>query len=214
VNVVRDGAETRVRAARVIAAGGVIAFRTDTFYGFGADPFNRDALNRVNELKGRDGKPILVVISDEDSVERFVAHRSELFNAVARRHWPGALTLVAEARREVPEELTAGSNTIGLRLPDDEDVRSFVRAVGGALTATSANLAGEPPASTAEEVARAFPTGLDLIVDGGPSRADKPSTVLALDGPEPRLIREGAVTRSALEETFKMLGVKIYNGRP
>lgn len=209
MNVVRDGAETRERAARVIAAGGVLAFRTDTFYGLGADPFNRDALNRVNELKGRDGKPILIVISDEESVERFIAQRSELFDVVARQYWPGALTLVAEAEREVPLELTAGSSTIGLRLPDDEDVRSFVRAMGGALTATSANLAGEPPASTAEEVAHSFPTGLDLIVDGGPSRGDKPSTVLALDGPEPRLIREGAIARSELEETFRGFGVKF-----
>jgi L-threonylcarbamoyladenylate synthase len=207
--LVQDGAETRERAARVIAAGGVLAFRTDTFYGLGADPFNRDALNRVNELKGRDGKPILVVVSDEESVERFIAHRSELFDAVARQYWPGALTLVAEAKREVPLELTAGSNTIGLRLPDDEDVRAFVRATGGALTATSANRAGEPPASTAEEVARSFPTGLDLIVDAGPSRGDKPSTVLALDGPKPRLIREGAVTRSELEETFRALGLQL-----
>lgn len=193
----------------MIAAGGVLAFRTDTFYGLGADPFNRDALRRVNELKGRDGKPILVVVSDEESVERFIANKSRLFDAITRRHWPGALTLVVEAKREVPLELTAGSNTVGLRLPDDEEVRSFVRATGGALTATSANLAGEPPASSAEEVARSFPTGLDLIVDGGPSRGDKPSTVLALDGNEPRLIREGAVTRSDLEETFRALGVKI-----
>jgi L-threonylcarbamoyladenylate synthase len=206
VSLFRDSAETRERAARVIAAGGVLAFRTDTFYGLGADPFNRAALGRVNDLKGRDGKPILVVLSDEESVERFIAHRSELFDAVARQYWPGALTLVAEAKREVPEELTAGSNTIGLRLPDDEDVRAFVRAVGGALTATSANLAGEPPASSAEEVARSFPTGLDLIVDGGPSRGDKPSTVLALNGPEPRLIREGAVTRKDLEKTLWTIG--------
>lgn len=193
----------------MIAAGGVIAFRTDTFYGLGADPFNRDALNRINELKGRDGKPILVVVSDEDVVERFIANKSQLFDAVVRRHWPGALTLVAEAKREVPPELTAGSNTIGLRLPDDEDVRSFVRAAGGALTATSANPAGGTPASSAAEVARSFPKGLDLIVDGGPSRGEKPSTVLSLDGPEPRLIREGAVSRSDLEETFRALGVKI-----
>lgn len=209
MSVVRDSAETRERAARVIAAGGVLAFRTDTFYGLGADPFNRDALRRLNDLKGRDGKPILVVLGDEDAVERFVANRSQLFDAIARRHWPGALTLVAEAKPNVPEELTAGSGTVGLRLPDDEDVRAFVRASGGALTATSANLAGEPPARSAAEVARAFPSGLDLIVDGGPSRMDKPSTVLALDEPRPRVIREGAVSRGELEETFRKLGVEI-----
>lgn len=206
---VQDNEDTRSRAAQVIAGGGVVAFRTDTFYGLGADPFNREALRRVNSLKGRDGgKPILIVISDADEAERFI-NRSPRFNAVSARHWPGALTIVVEAKSEVPEELTAGSGTVGLRLPDDEMVRSFIRACGGALTATSANLAGEPPASLAEEVAQSFPAGLDLIVDGGAARGDKPSTVLDLSGPRIRLIREGAVSRIALQETLRELGEEI-----
>src|SRR5207253_3551405 len=102
--------------------------------------------------------------------------------AVSSRYWPGALTIVVSARPEVPEDLTAGSGTIGLRLPDDEAVRLFLRTSGGALTATSANLAGGPPARTAEEVAHAFPSGLDLIIDGGEYLGDKPSTVLDLSG--------------------------------
>ncbi len=209
LNSIQDGEEARERAAQVIAAGGVIAFRTDTFYGLGADPFNREALSRVNSLKGRDGgKPILVVISNADEAERFV-NRSPRFNTVSNRHWPGALTIVAQAKPEVPDELTAGSRTVGLRLPDDETVRSFIRACGGALTATSANLAGEPPARSAEEVAQAFPADLDLIVDGGAARGDKPSTVLDLSGQHIRLIREGAVSRTVLQETLRELGEEI-----
>lgn len=207
---VQDNDETRLRAAQVIAAGGVIAFRTDTFYGLGADPFNREALSRVNSLKGRDaGKPILIVISDAGEAERFV-NGSPRFNAVSTRHWPGALTIVVKAKPEVPIELTAGSGTIGLRLPDDEDVRAFIRVCGGALTATSANLAGESPARTAEEVARSFPIDLDLIVDGGAARGDKPSTVLDLSGQQLRLIREGALSRAQLKETLSEIdGVEI-----
>lgn len=204
--IVKESEEAQRLAADVIGRGGVLAFRTDTFYGLGADPFNRDALQRINELKGRDGKPILVVISEASKAERFMAQRSKLFEAVCERHWPGALTIVVRARMELPDELTAASGTIGLRLPDDDEVRSFIRSTGGALTATSANLAGEPPARTAEEVARSFPAGLDLIVDGGTARTDKPSTVLDLSGGNPRLIREGAVERSRLEETLRDLG--------
>ena|ERR1044071_89766 len=205
----QDGEEARARAAQIIADGGVVAFRTDTFYGLGADPFNREALRRVNNLKGRDGgKPILVVISDADEAGRFI-NQSPRFNAVSTRHWPGALTIVVEAKPEVPGELTAGSGTVGLRLPDDETVRSFIRACGGALTATSANLAGAPPARIAEEVAHSFPAGLDLIVDGGAARGDKPSTVLDLSGPQIRLIREGAVSRAELQETLRELGEEI-----
>jgi L-threonylcarbamoyladenylate synthase len=111
-----------------------------------------------------------------------------------------------KVRREVSGELTAGSGTIGLRLPLDEKVRSLVRACGGALTATSANLAGEPPARTAEEVRRAFPTGLDLVVDGGTASVDKPSTVIDLSGTNVRLIREGIITRSELNLSLSKLG--------
>ena len=207
--IVKDGEEARERARSVIADGGVIAFRTDTFYGLGADPFNRDALRRVNELKGRDGKPILVVISDEHEAERFISNRTTLFDAVSARHWPGALTIVVQARPEVPDELTAGSGTVGLRLPDDEAVCSFIRACGGALTATSANLAGEPPARTTEEVKRSFPIALDLIIDGGLAQGDKPSTVLDVSGSHVRLIREGAISRQVLEMTINELGAEI-----
>jgi L-threonylcarbamoyladenylate synthase len=162
-------------------------------------------------LKGRDGvgKPVLVVVSDRSEAERFILCSSPLFNLVSERHWPGALTIVVKARPEVPHELTAGTRTIGLRLPDDSEVRALLSACGGALTATSANLAGEPPARTAQEVANAFPTALDLIVDGGASTGDKPSTVLDLSGEHPRMIREGAVLRSQLQETLRVCGEEI-----
>lgn len=206
--IVADDEKGRERAAGVIAHGGLIAFRTDTFYGLGVDPSNRKAIARLKDLKGRDDqKPILVVISDTAIVERFIERRTEILDAVSQEHWPGPLTIVMKAKREISDELTAGSGTIGLRLPNDERVRALVRACGGALTATSANLSGEPPARTAEEVMRAFPAGLDLIVDGGAASVDKPSTVVDLSGTNIRLIREGVVTRGELSLTLSKLGV-------
>jgi L-threonylcarbamoyladenylate synthase len=203
---------TRDLAARAIAAGGVLAFRTDTFYGLGADPFNPVAVRKIFALKGRgDGKPLLVIISDAWVAERLIAAQSKLFDEFAARHWPGPITLVGKARGEIPFELTAGTGTVGVRLPDDEQVRDFVRAMGGTLTATSANPAGQPAARTAREVASYFPTGLDLIVDSGPGTSHLPSTVLDVSGPNPRLIREGAVERIALEETLRALGAQFKN---
>lgn len=179
-------------AARVVYNGGVIGFRTDTFYGLGVDPFNRQALNKIRDLKGReDGKPILVLISDAIEADRFISERSNLFEIASTRHWPGALTLVLKARDDIPDELTAGTGTIGVRLPDDTDVRALVRACGGALTATSANPAGATPARTATEVAKYFPVGVDLIIDGGEALSDQPSTILDVCGVVPRVIREG-----------------------
>jgi L-threonylcarbamoyladenylate synthase len=204
-----DSLDTRARAGRIVAAGGLAAFRTDTFYGIGADPFNPEALAALNALKGRDGKPILVLVGDSEAAWRLVSHGTRAFDALASRHWPGALTLVAAARAEVPELLTAGTGTVGVRLPDDAEARAIVRACGGVLTATSANPAGDAPARTAAEVARYFPRGLGLIIDGGAARSELPSTVLDVSGSRPRLIREGVVTRTQLEETFRIEGIEL-----
>lgn len=195
-----DNEETRKDAASLVAAGGIIAFRTDTFYGLGADPFNPNAIKKIRELKGREeSKPILLLISDDGEVDRFI-QQSEFFKLVARKHWPAALTLIGMARPEVSRELTAGTNSLGIRLPDDEDVRAFVRGCGGSLTATSANLSGEPPARTAREVEKYFPAGIDLIVDAGEVTATEASTVLDVSGAEARIVREGAISRAELKE--------------
>lgn len=199
-----DSETTWPEAARIISTGGLLAFRTDTFYGLGADPLNREAVAKIRELKGReDNKPILLLISDMDQVDRFVGERSGIFGLIAVGHWPAPLTLIGPANPELSTELTAGTQTIGVRLPDDQSVRGLVRTCGGALTATSANISGKAPARTAQEVEDCFPTGIDLIIDGGQVTATEPSTVLDLTGPKPRLIREGAMPRSSLADVFK-----------
>jgi L-threonylcarbamoyladenylate synthase len=201
--IVEDNPVARAQAAAIISRGGIVAFRTDTFYGLGADPFNQQAVLAIRKLKGREeAKPILVLIGDAQDLDRFIAQRSALFDRVCERHWPGPLTLIGRARDELPEELTAGTGTIGLRLPDDEGARELVRACGGALTATSANLSGQPPARTAREVELYFPNGIDLIIDGGAVTATQASTVVDLRGPKPLIIREGAIAREKLQESF------------
>lgn len=202
-----DGLEARRNADEIIRRGGIVAFKTDTFYGLGVDPRNESAVKALVELKGREaGKPILVIVSDAEQIDRFITHRSAIFDEVAARFWPGPLTLVGEARDDLPEELTAGIGTIGVRLPNDEAVLELVRTCGGALTATSANVSGAPPARSVSEVQQQFPSGIDLIIDGGEVTVTEPSTVLDLSSNVPRLIREGAVTRGSLRSSLPALG--------
>src|SRR5229473_6347613 len=119
-------------AAEIIARGGVIAFRTDTFYGLGADPFNRNAVQLIKQLKGRDDqKPILIMVSDRAAVTRFIPAPTPNFSLLAEKFWPGPLTLIGQAAVGVPEEITAGTKTIGVRLPGDDRVRALVRSCGG-----------------------------------------------------------------------------------
>ena len=192
--ITRHTDESIETAAVLIKRGGVIAFRTDTFYGLGADPFNREAVQRIKHLKGREEKkPILIVISDQDQVTRFINTPSPAFNRLMRGFWPGALTLIGKAWDGVPEEISAATNTVGVRLPNDDKVRALVRSCGGALTATSANPSRYTPAATAQEVHNYFGEDVDLIIDGGEAQTDLPSTVVDVSGDEPRLIREGVI---------------------
>lgn len=189
-----------MRAAQVIANGGVIAFRTDTFYGLGADPFNAAAVERIRELKGREeNKPILLLISDLEQVERLIAERSESFVRAAEKFWPGPLTIIGRAVSGLAPAITAGTGTAGVRLPADENVRELVRECGGVLTATSANPSGREPGRSAAEVASYFSHGLDLIIDGGEVTATEPSTVLDATVSPPRVVRAGAISREQLD---------------
>ena len=183
------------RAADVITRGGVIAFRTDTFYGLGADPFNEPAVEKIKELKGReDGKPILLLISGLEQLQRVISQRSVAFDLLAERFWPGPLTIVATAVPQLPAGITAGTKTVGVRLPDDDKVCALVRGCGGILTATSANPSGSSPARTAADVHGYFGERIELILDGGAAKSDQPSTGIDVTAPDVKLIREGVIS--------------------
>jgi L-threonylcarbamoyladenylate synthase len=127
-----------------------------------------------------------------------------IFEKASRFFWPGPITLVTRANPAVPVEITAGTGTIGIRLPADSTVRDLVRQCGGVLTATSANLAGQPPATSATEVLDQFDQLLDLVVDGGEVTVNEPSTVLDITTYPVRLIREGAIGRDVIETVFEV----------
>ena len=193
--------ESSLREARdVVRGGGVIAFPTETFYGLGVDPFNVQAVRRLYDLKGRSPQtsPILVLIRSRDELQALVSEITPAAERLMQAYWPGPLTLVFRAAAAVPSVLTAGTGTIGVRLPAYPDVQRVLEVVGGPLTGTSANRSGQPPATTADEVERAFGTEIDLVVNGGPTPGGLPSTVVDTTVSPPRLIREGRVSQAAL----------------
>jgi L-threonylcarbamoyladenylate synthase len=204
--IISHTAESLPVVTDVISHGDVIAFRTDTFYGLGADPFNQSAIQKIKQLKGReDNKPILVLISDRDQISRLISNRSKAFDALVERFWPGPLTIIGEAVPELSSELTAGTNTVGIRLPDDDKVRALLLACGGALTGTSANQSGQPPARTAAEAEKYFGDLIDLIIDDGAARTDKPSTVVDATKDSIELIREGVIPWAEIQSALRQL---------
>lgn len=193
--------ELRARIASVAEAlrrGGIAAYPTETYYGLGALARDAGAVARLVLAKGRpDGKPLPLVAADRAQVEE-VAALSGPAARLAEAFWPGPLTLVLPARPGLPAPVTAGTGTAGVRIPGSEIARALALGAGGPLVATSANPSGEPPPARAEDLSPALRALLDGVLDCGPTPGGPPSTVVALDGAEARLVRAGAVPFSRI----------------
>jgi len=180
-------------AAAVLERGGVVAFPTETFYGLGAAALDRAALRRVFELKRRpETKPVLLLV-DSIAMAETVGEVSAQARTLMSRHWPGALTLVLRARPGVPQDVTAGTGTVGVRLSPHPVARGLVGALGAPVTAPSANPSGLEPPTTASAVLAYFGDAVDLVLDGGPTAGGEASTVLDTTVEPPRVLRRGAV---------------------
>lgn len=192
-------AEALRRVAEVVAAGGVVAYPTETYYGLGADPHQPRALAAVLELKGRPmAQPLLLVLSDAGQLKPWVSHVPGPLEALARRFWPGPLTVVLPAAAGLPEALTGGRGTVALRVSSHPVARALVRSCGTPLTGTSANRTGAPAARTAAAVEASF--GGDVsILDGGTTPGGPASTLLDLSVTPHRILRPGPVTAAAIE---------------
>lgn len=194
-------------AADIVRGGGIIAFPTETFYGLGACPFDARAVQRIVDLKGRSLRagPVLVLIRSRADLAALVSEITPAAERLMEACWPGPLTLVFRAAEAVPSVLTAGTGTIGVRLPAHPDVQRLLEAVGGPLTGTSANRSGRPPATTAEDIDRALGDGVDVILNGGPTPGGLPSTVVDTTVDPPRLLREGRVSTASLRSVINSL---------
>jgi L-threonylcarbamoyladenylate synthase len=182
------------RCRNVISRGGVVAYPTDTFYGLGVDPKNPAAVKRLYEIKGRKAnQPILILITKADDVKKWTAEINPTSENLMKMFWPGPLTLVFKARDDVLRELTAGTGTIGLRVPGNELTRSLLDFLGIALTGTSANVSGGSSPQTAEEAAASLGDTVDLILDGGRTAGGRPSTVVDVSTGQPIVLREGVL---------------------
>ena len=197
----RDLSEPSLReAAGIVRGGGIIAFPTETFYGLGACPFDDRAVQRIADLKGRSLRtaPILVLIRSRADLDALVSEITPAAERLMAACWPGPLTIVFRASGAVPSVLTAGTGTIGVRLPAHPDVQRLLEAVGGPLTGTSANRTGQPPATTVDDVERALGGGVDAILGGGTTPGGLPSTVVDTTVTPIRVIREGRVPTAAV----------------
>jgi len=201
------------RAADALRRGDLVALPTETVYGLAANAFDAGAVQRIFAAKGRPAhNPIIVHVCDLAMARRCARTWPRLADELAASFWPGPLTLVLPRHAEIPDIVTAGGDTVGIRWPSHPIVQAVIRACGFPLAAPSANRSNEVSPTNAEHVARSLGDQISLIVDGGQSQIGIESTVLDLTASPPRLLRPGMIHEESLLAVTRALDVRGPRG--
>ncbi|MGE5592784.1 MAG: L-threonylcarbamoyladenylate synthase [Betaproteobacteria bacterium] len=193
------------RAAEVIRAGGLVAFPTETVYGLGADGLSARAVERIFTAKGRpQDNPLILHVAAPEDARRVVLGVPPSAKTLMERFWPGPLTLVLPKRPEVPDEVSAGLATVGVRMPDNTIALTLIAESGVPIAAPSANASGRPSPTSADHVIADLAGRIEMILDGGPTSVGVESTVVDMTSNPPTVLRPGGVT---VEELREVLGV-------
>jgi L-threonylcarbamoyladenylate synthase len=180
-------------ASRIVRNGGLVVYPTETVYGLGCDPLNVEAVKRVFQVKGDRKKPLPILASSIEHIEK-VAYLSEGPKRIAAKFWPGPLTLVLNKKPFLPDIVTCNQNSVGVRIPKHNVAIRLIQLSNGLLVGTSANKTGKEPPQTAEEATKQIGKEVDAILDGGPTSFGISSTLVDFTSAKPRLLREGPIS--------------------
>ena len=190
-------------AAAFIKRGEVVAIPTDTFYSLSTDPFNLAAIERVFKVKGRpEHRALPILVNSIEQAVTLVRDAPDLFFVLARKFWPGALTLVVQSTRRLPLKVTGNSGRVALRWANSRVTTALIEAVGGPITGTSANLSDHPSCTNAQQIVEQLGDRLPLILDGGETGATLASTIVRIDGNEWNIARRGAIPNAQIEKAL------------
>ena len=198
--------ENIIKTAEILKSGGLAAIPTETVYGLAADALNGEAVAKIFAAKGRPmDNPLIVHVAEFEDIERFALVREipEAAKKLAKVFWPGPLTIIMKKGGVIPDEVSAGLDTVAIRLPSHPSARAIIKAADTPLAAPSANLSGSPSPTTAQHVMNDMDGKIDAVFDGGACGVGVESTVITLAEDTPRLLRPGKVT---LEELREVLG--------
>lgn len=184
--------------------GYIIAYPTETFYGFGAKYDRENSLKRICEIKKRQkDKAMPLIIGDGKLLPLIAKSVNRKAKLLMDRFWPGPLTLILPAKENVSRYITASTGNVAVRIPGESFALNLARAINFPITATSANLSGMPPARDADAVIRYFRNAIDLLVDGGSAPGILPSTIVDVTEEKVKILREGAISKEYLREFLK-----------
>jgi len=180
-------------ASKVVKNGGLVVYPTDTVYGLGCDPFNIRAVERVFKVKGeRKEKPLPILASDIKLIEK-IAYINEKARKIAEKHWPGPITLVVPKKPVLPNVVTCGLASVGVRIPNHTVAIQLINLCDGLLVGTSANKTGKKSPKTAQEANKQLGELVDIVLDGGPTPLGQESSIIDLTSKKPKMLREGPI---------------------
>lgn len=183
------------RAVQVLQSGGIVAYPTETFYGLAVDPENAQAVSALYRLKQRESrKPLSLLVPDRLTLSRYTSDFSEACKLLSNAFWPGPLTLVVRTANPNIKGLCKEDSTLAIRISSHPVAAKFCRLWGGAITASSANISGQPALSTAAEVRKLWGEKIDYVLDGGTTPGKSPSTIVRCDGFNCRILRHGVIS--------------------
>lgn len=198
--IVAPDEENLARAAQLIRGGGLVAFPTETVYGLGVNALDEEAVARVYAVKSRPwASPLIVHVSDEAMARSLMAEWPRIAHVLAARFWPGPLTVVLKKAAVVPGLVTAGLDTVGVRIPSHALALELIRRAGVPIAAPSANRFSQLSPTTAEHVQQGLGDDVELILDGGPTQVGIESTVVSLWRDPPVVLRPGMISQTDLE---------------
>lgn len=181
-------------AVNALHHGGIVAFPTETFYGLAADPRSALAVRKIFELKRRGlDQPLPLIAASVDQIADHVGTMTPLAERLASHAWPGPLTLIIPASPKLCDAVHLSTGKVAVRVSANPVARALAQSAGHAITSTSANISGDPPAATADRVAESFGEGIDVLIDAGPAPGALPSTIVDVTGDVPVLVRAGVV---------------------
>lgn len=196
------------QAAAVLRRGGLLGIPTETVYGLGADGLNPDAVAHIFEAKGRpQDNPLILHIPSADWLERYCRDIPRAAYTLAQRFWPGPMTMILKRRDMVPDAVTAGLDTVGMRCPAHPVCRAILSAADTPVAAPSGNTSGKPSPTTAAHMLADMDGKIDAIVDGGACAVGVESTIIDLTCTPPRLLRPGGITLEQLESVLGEVAV-------
>ena len=195
-------------AADILRQGGLIGIPTETVYGLGANALDEDAVRKIFEAKGRpQDNPLIIHIPGPQWLPRYCEDVPPLAYTLARKFWPGPLTMILKRKKIIPDATTAGLDTVGVRCPDHQVTLAIIRESGVPIAAPSANTSGRPSCTTAADVMEDMEGKIDAVVDGGPCQVGVESTIIDLTCEPPRLLRPGGLPLEALEDVAGPIAV-------